>query len=123
MKALSLHPIYADAIAAGEKKEEYRTWQTPYRGDLLICASTYNDGPEFVRGHAICVAELYDIEAPKKGTRNFSWRLRKIRLIEPFPVKGKLHLFDVSDALVKPFPGNYKALVNHWLEIGLIKDD
>ena len=123
MKALSLHPIYADMIAAGEKLTEYRTWQTPHRGDLLICASTYNDGPEFVRGHAICVVDLCDIIPPPKGKREFSWLIRCPRMIEPFPVKGKLHLFDVSDALIKPFRGDYEALVDHWRELGLIQDD
>lgn len=122
MKALSLHPIYADMIAAEEKIEEYRTWQTPHRGDLLICASSYNDGKEFVRSHAICIAELYDIKPPRKG-REFSWLLRNVRLIEPFPIKGKLHLFDVDDELIKPFHGSYDELVDHWRGLGLINDD
>jgi hypothetical protein len=32
MKALSLHPTNAAAVAWGDKLVEYRTWQTNYRG-------------------------------------------------------------------------------------------
>ena len=55
MKALSIMPYYASCIASGEKVEEYRSWKTDHRGDLLICASSRNEGPDLVRGHAICV--------------------------------------------------------------------
>ena len=58
MKALSLHPMYAADIATGNKVEEYRTWQTNHRGNLLICASQYNDGWFFPRGYALCVVDV-----------------------------------------------------------------
>lgn len=58
MKALSLHPMYAAEIAVGDKPEEYRTWQTPYRGDLLICGSVYNDGWFYPRGYALCCIHI-----------------------------------------------------------------
>jgi len=60
MRALSLHPIYADEVCSGDKKIEHRTWRTEYRGNLLICASLHNDGASFVRGHAVCIVNLYD---------------------------------------------------------------
>ena len=100
MKALSIHPMYAAAIAIGEKPEEYRTWKTPYRGDLLICASQYNDGWEFPRGYALCVVEMYDIKWSDKYDC-YAWQLRNIRPVMPFKVKGKLHLYDVEDKLIK----------------------
>ena len=98
MKALSVHPMYACDIAVGEKPEEYRTWKTEYRGDLLICASQYNDGWCFPRGYALCVADLYDIT---KDDDCYAWQLRNIRPIVPFKVKGKLHLYEVDDKLIK----------------------
>ena len=100
IKALSIHPMYAAAIAVGDKKEEYRTWQTSYRGDLLICASQYNDGWEFPRGYALCVVNLYDIKW-LPDDECFAWQLKDIRPIMPFKYKGKLHLYDVNSKLVK----------------------
>ena len=38
-KALTLWQPYAQAVAAGMKKYETRSWRTNYRGDLLIHAS------------------------------------------------------------------------------------
>ena len=100
MKALSLHPMYAAEIAVGDKPEEYRTWQTPHRGDLLICASVYNDGWFYPRGYALCVVNLYDIKWSEENDC-YAWLLKDIRPIVPFPVKGKLHLYDVDDKLIK----------------------
>lgn len=100
MKALSIHPMYACDIATGQKLEEYRTWKTPYRGDLLICASQYNDGWCFPRGYALCVVELYDITWSDEY-ECYAWQLRNIRPVTPFKVKGKLHIYDVDDTLIK----------------------
>lgn len=43
MKALSIRQPWASMIAHGLKKIETRTWQTNYRGDLLICAGAKPD--------------------------------------------------------------------------------
>ena len=95
MKALSIHAPYAFEIFTGQKVEEYRSWQTPYRGDLLICTSKRWYGADYLHGHALCIVNLYDIE--KLGERDYAWLLKDVRYIEPFPVKGKLHLFEVDD--------------------------
>lgn len=129
MKALSVMPYPADRIASGEKVEEYRSWKTDYRGDLLICASTRNEGPDLVRGHAICVVELYDIS--QRAPRDFVWHIRNVRFVEPFPVKGKLHLYDVDDekiAYVTKSKGrnkrgiSYTEAVEYWRELGLCRE-
>lgn len=39
MKAISLWQPWASLIAVGAKKYETRSWETDYRGPLLICAS------------------------------------------------------------------------------------
>ena len=44
MKALSIYAPYVDAIARGAKREEYRSWATKHRGDLLICAAARTSG-------------------------------------------------------------------------------
>lgn len=46
MKALSVHQPYAELIAMGVKSVELRSWETRYRGPLLICASRRADDPE-----------------------------------------------------------------------------
>lgn len=109
MKALSIHPYYALAIAEGVKSVECRTWQTDYRGDLLIC-STAKKSKGTIPAHALCIVELYDIVPFEKkhlqlaamqpkdfqaGT--FAWKIRNNRIIKPIPVKGALSLWNFDD--------------------------
>jgi hypothetical protein len=85
MKALSIKQPYATSILRGTKTIELRSWQTAYRGDILICTSqtpayflrktpildqdnrhkVVNEITEEVDymyfGKALCVVELYDI--------------------------------------------------------------
>lgn len=51
MKALSIRSDYAADIMNGTKTEEYRSWSTKYRGDLLIC-NTAKKIRGFVPGYA-----------------------------------------------------------------------
>lgn len=111
MKALSVKQPWTEAIRQGLKPLEIRTWKTDYRGDILICASVLPD-PEFdlsgenlILGHALCIVELFDITdfLPEHANAAcidyfpgaFAWHLRNVREIKPFPVKGKLGLFEV----------------------------
>lgn len=116
MKAISIKQPWAGLIAQGKKRLEIRSWQTHFRGDILICASAkpdlktgfsinLNQYP-FITGNAICIAELYHVEpflneheAAALCNFNyglFAWHLRNIRQIEPFAVKGKLNFFNVE---------------------------
>ncbi|WP_283588124.1 ASCH domain-containing protein [Limosilactobacillus viscerum] len=104
MKALSLHPENAAAVAWGDKLVEYRTWQTKYRGPLLICASAKKT-PGFLAGYALCVMNLEEIYQFPDGS--FGWRFSPYKTgqsyhVEPFPVKGRQRLFIVSDNLIVP---------------------
>lgn len=108
MKALSVSPWWSTAILQGAKTVECRTWQTNYRGDLLICTSSRRE-PGGIPGHAICIVELVDIVpftedhidaacmCGMPGKPSYAWLLGGVEYIEPFPVKGRLHLFDVPD--------------------------
>ncbi len=69
MRALSVRQPHANRIAAGAKRVELRTWATPYRGDLLICAGKQIDREAALRlrlptsecgptGCAVCVVDL-----------------------------------------------------------------
>lgn len=107
MKALSLHPYWADFVFSGGKTVECRTWKTDYRGELLIC-STNKKWRGCIPGHALCTAKLVDIvpftekhlkaacmlkhEMP--DTPCYAWILEDVRIIRPFPVKGKLGLWN-----------------------------
>jgi activating signal cointegrator 1 len=66
MKALTICQPYAQLIAAGEKLVENRTWQTHYRGPLLIHAGVsraWLDGARtegMAFGAIVAAAELVD---------------------------------------------------------------
>lgn len=113
MKAISIRNPYAHFILCGEKNIECRTWQTDYRGDILICSSANPKVKNTICGHALCIARLDSIEPFKKehldgacmgampDRKAFAWHLTDIRVIKPFPVKGKLNFFNVDDSMIE----------------------
>jgi len=103
MKALSVKQPWANLIATGIKTIETRTWATRYRGDLLIVSSR---SPKIEpAGCAIAIIRIVDCRPMVKedetaaGCRLYSgayaWILSDVRAIEPFPVKGKLGIYNV----------------------------
>lgn len=109
MKALSIHPEYAMEIFNGTKTEEYRTWRTNYRGDLLICNSARKTRGA-VAGYALCVVKMIGIEERYDSDgKYYAWKLAPFEKdgsywIEPLPIKGRQRLFNVADDLIKPAP-------------------
>lgn len=113
MKALSIRNPWAHMILCGEKEFEFRTWQTDYRGDLLICSSANPKIKDTIMGHALVIVRLNDIfEVTAKNYKDFdldekpegklyAWQLTDSRVIKPFPVKGKLNFFNVDDNLIE----------------------
>lgn len=98
-------------IVKGLKTVEVRTWTTRYRGDLLICA-TAKKGKGLISGHALGVVTLADVvpmkrEHAKAAMVNpyaywgdcYAWILENPRPIKPFPMKGKLSLWECSHEL------------------------
>lgn len=100
MKALSVRGDYIMQIIEGTKKIEYRTWQTKYRGPLLMCSTTKKVAGA-VPGHAICVVNLKSIEWDDFD-EEFNWNIELQDLIKPIPVKGQLKLFNVDDSMITP---------------------
>lgn len=105
MKALSVRQPFADNIARGIKTLEIRSWPTHYRGDLLICAAKKRHG-DLPTGIAVAIVTVSDCRPcvpgdddagaccePDEG--DFAWVLTDVRPIKPFPVLGRLGLFDV----------------------------
>ena len=94
------------AIVTGQKSIECRSWNTKYRGDLLIC-STQKKYHGTIPGHALGVVTLEDIVPFEKKhlkdalmlpaeyhSDRYAWKLTYNRLIVPVPVKGKLSLWE-----------------------------
>lgn len=112
VKAISILPEYAADIFDGLKTIEWRSWKTDYRGDLLICASS-RKLKGCISGYALCMVELFDVVPFTRKHLNgalmesvpdpagYAWLLKNVRLIKPFPYKGKLHLYDVDASLVE----------------------
>lgn len=112
VKALSLLPEWAAAICDGLKTVEWRTWKTDYRGELLICASS-RKLKGLISGYALCMVNLVDVVPFTKKHLNgalmdempepvgYAWIIDNVRLIKPFPYKGKLHLYDVDASSVE----------------------
>ena len=98
MKAISIRQPWCDLIASNRKTIEIRTWVTKHRGDVMLCASQ----PD---GHARCIVDLVDCRPMMPGDSIaaccpyepgvFAWILRNVRMIKPFPVKGRLGFYDV----------------------------
>ena len=120
MKTLSIRQPWASLIAFGEKTIEVRSWSTSFRGRLLIHASgrdIIEDGLTLPAGYAIATVEVVEVrpftaedletaclDAMPEGP-HFAWVLRDAQEIEPFPVKGKLGLYEI-DALPLPLEGS-----------------
>lgn len=100
MKALSVRGDYIMDMIKGTKKIEYRTWQTKYRGPLLMCSTTKKVAGA-APGYAVCVVNLKSIEW-SDFDNCFHWNIELQDLIEPVPVKGQLKLFNVDDSMITP---------------------
>lgn len=144
MKALSVQPFYATLIAMGIKWIELRSWKTDYRGWLLICASKAINKDEratLMNGHAVALVELTDIRPYNDATdredavlyddetfEGYAWVFNRIIPVHPFPVKGKLHLYEVDEEkvdLIEDLDYNSetypKDLLVWWKEHGFIE--
>lgn len=123
MKALSIHPEYAMNIIKGLKTVEVRSWTTKYRGDVLICA-TARQGKDLIPGHALGVVTLENVVPMQRGHARdamvnpyedwrgyYAWVLKDPRPIVPFPMKGKLSLWECDHEIeFLPAPKNPHAL-------------
>ncbi len=103
IKAISIKEPWASAIMKGEKTVEQRTWNTNYRGDLLLVASKSPQSP--IAGKAFAICKLVDCrpmteEDAKKALveydpGTYAWVLENVKRITPFGVRGQLGLYDV----------------------------
>jgi hypothetical protein len=122
VKALSVRQPWAHLICSGWKTLEVRSWNTDYRGELLICASAsprdvwarHPKTRERVPLYAGCmvgVVELLDVRPMKKSDVKDSlvafdptayvWVLEYPQFARPDPIVGRLGLWDVSEVIVQ----------------------
>lgn len=122
MKALSIKQPWAWLIAQGYKDVENRTWKTNYRGKFLIHASKSFDrvGYEYLRecdfcetmnipkpkdyysGGIIGIAEIVDCVTEYDSfwfQGPYGFLVENAKPVEFHQCRGKLHFFDISEAL------------------------
>lgn len=83
MKAISIKNPYATQIMQGSMTIEYRSWDTKYRGDLLICSSANPIIPGMLSGHALCIVNLANT-AYDSTEDMYAWHLVNVRKIKAF---------------------------------------
>lgn len=99
MRTLSIKPYYATKILLGEKTIEVRSWQTPYRGDILIYASSGRKSG-CISEHAICVANLWKIDHLQiKHSKEACWP--DLKEFECYGNKGLHSLIWIQDSIQK----------------------
>ncbi len=124
MKALSFHQPRAEQIVCGEKTVDIRTWQTAYRGPLVVHASSERrdgrcralgfDPDTLAYGALVGAVDLVEIvpldeaayaalrdehllDASFPGAPCYAWRFAAPRRFEtPIPWRGQMRLFEVN---------------------------
>ena len=124
MKVLTKKQPWATLIMQGDKRFEFRSWQTKYRGDLLIHAGKGIDKEAMKRlskyipkdmttGKILgkvtlvdcikcdddfkgeCLKENKDVYAKSTFIEKFAWQLENVEVFdEPIEAKGKLRLWE-----------------------------
>lgn len=100
MLALSVYQPYAERIAAGVKRFEYRSRVTRHRGPVLICATKRPKSGSLPTGVAVCVVEITGCKW-ESFMRCYQYRLQYPTRVRPFAVKGSRGWFHVDDALIR----------------------
>lgn len=112
MLALSVKQPWAELIARGKKKKEFRTWSRSCFGELLIVASKSVDAEEIadagldaaslVFGRAVCVVDFHKVTG---DDGDYAWHFRNPRRVEPIEVRGSASLYRVPDERIRVVDG------------------
>ena len=111
--ALSVRQPFAEGIASGKKKIEYRSWTTKHRGPLLICASAQvhesvkDKGGAALRnalllpmGQMVCLVDVVDVVWDEDEIC-YKWKLKNPRRVVGEPVKGCASFYRVPREKVR----------------------
>ncbi len=111
MRALSIRQPHLHRIINKQKTFEIRSWNTKYRGELLLCASRSTKDCSDIdktlpRGCALAVVKIKNVypflKCHEKNSciawqpNLYAWEIEIVEKIKPFPVKGKLGFFEVA---------------------------
>ena len=106
MRALSIKQPWAELIALGRKRIEFRSWKVDFREPLLVVASTARqddkcrenglDPATLPYGKAVCVVDLVDVIGGEAG--DYEWHLSRVANV---PIKGSAAVFKVNDAKIR----------------------
>ena len=128
VKAITLRPSWAWAVAFGGKRVENRSWYSAHRGALLIHAGIGRDPDadvvrfiarrrgivapaEFAQGVIVARVELHDVmpiddaaidaDQYAYATGPYLWLLRDVVPVKPIKLRGRQGLFDAGDLRVR----------------------
>lgn len=108
LKALSIKNPYAFDILTGEKQIEYRTWLPGTVHEFLLVSSGTPSATDFglgiANGYAMGIVTITNVSDHPNRDGNYGWHVQPTMPIIPFPVKGKLHFYDVPDHLIHQRP-------------------
>ncbi|WP_225429122.1 ASCH domain-containing protein [Lentilactobacillus hilgardii] len=107
MKALSIREPYAWEIIMGDKTIEYRTWLPGKVSTFLLVSTATPSVTDFglglPNGYALAIIKI-DAVSGNKSHGGYSWHVSVENLVKPFPVKGRLHFYQVDDAKIETLP-------------------
>ena len=128
MKVLTIKQPWATLIIQGDKRFEFRSWKTKYRGDLLIHAGKGIDKEAMKRlakyipkdmptgkilgkvrlvdcikcdrnFKEMCLKENKDVYAKSTFEENYAWQIEDVEVFDkPIEAKGKLSLWEYLDS-------------------------
>lgn len=117
MKALTICQPYAHLIAVGAKRVENRTWETSYRGPLVIHAGKSrawmdpeDEDERYHFGAIVAVVDLVDCvrhynlsHEQQLDDHTFGpwcWMLDAVTPVRPLPYRGAQGLWEVPSSVV-----------------------
>lgn len=114
MKAISIKQPMVDRLFWDDDNVVFRSEDTEYRGELLICSSAKRKVEDCICGYALYVMDLIDViavtsenfsewhlcEPPDHDNTVYAWVLDNLRLVDPFPAIEAPGVYDVDDGLI-----------------------
>lgn len=90
IRAISLWQPWASLIALGYKKYETRSWQTNYRGSLLICSAQKDT--KFLRDLTYYLAKKYQLKSCCQSWKQYplGQALAICNLVDCIPITSEL---------------------------------
>jgi len=134
VKTLSIKLPWAEMIMNGQKRIEFRTWKTSYRGPLLIVASKKpnipapGSGNTTLPGKSLCIVDIVACREtifgdysepgyPQGGWPRpwYSWIFSSRYIVNRIPIKGRLGIYNyniLDDSIIAAWEEATKYFMN-----------